>query len=65
MYQETKCGLAGSSVQGLIRLKQRCQPGLQSCQSCGPLFQAHWLLVEFSSLWIYDYEPQPLEASHR
>ena len=59
MYQETKCGLAGSSVQGLIRLKQRCQTELQSCQSCGLLFQAHWLLVEFSSLWMYDCNLSP------
>lgn len=35
---------------GLVRLKSRGQPGLQS-----RLFQAPWLVAEFISLWSYDW----------
>lgn len=47
---KSEYGLAGSSAQGLTRLKARYQIGLQSNLKVNTLFQAHLLWAEFSSI---------------
>lgn len=44
-------GLTEFSTHGLTRLKSKGWPGLWANLRLMFLFQAHWLLVKFSSLW--------------
>ena len=52
--QGSRQGLAVSFAQDLIRLKSRCQLGLQSHLMLDVLFRPRWLVAEFTYQWLYD-----------
>lgn len=58
MGQESRHGLAGSSIQSFSRPKSRCRSGLQSYLRLRVLSQVLWLVPEFASSWLWDQGPQ-------